>query len=277
MSFTAFCISAEDLPHITKEEIEQVRKQFEGYPEFSDSVLGYGFLPLVQDAIINGKALEDVMQNPPAQREGNDTHIFCDFAWGGSGDENVVTRRITNVIKIEATFHCGHLFSTAKDSSPGLVDRFEETFLRMGLSPVDSHLISGDEGGGGKLVIDALESRSWFLNRVNNGFPASDPEHYASTGAEMWYEFGKLVTSRAVILPNDKTLKSQLLNRKRKRNDKGKLAVETKEEMRLRGVNSPDRADAVVGCALPVGGLSPSGIMSWARAVPVGSHQPLLG
>lgn len=277
MSFRAITITADDLPHISKEEIDKVRKQFEGYPEFADSVLGYGFLPLVQDAIINGKALEDVMANPPKQREGNDHHIFCDFAWSGSGDENVVARRVTNVITIEATFHCGHLLQTARDSSPGLVDRFEEAFLRIGLSTVDSHLISGDEGGGGKLVMDALENRGWYLNRVNNGFPASDPEHYASTGAEMWYEFGKMITARSVILPNDRTLKSQLLNRKRKRNDKGKLAVETKEEMRLRGVNSPDRADAVVGCALPVGGLVSSGIMTWARPMQVGTYQPMLG
>lgn len=271
--FKTITITADDCPHISKEEIEQVRKDFAGQPEFVDSVLGYDFMPLVEDAVINGRALDDCLNNPPIAKSTGEQHAFCDFSWSGSGAENVIALRRGNIVTIEKAFHCGHLVCSKKNPEPGICEQFIGEFLRLGLV---SNQISGDEGGGGKLVMDELDRMGWYLNRVNNGAPAEDSEHYANVGAEMWYEGGKHITLKTYVLPNDRVLRAQLLSRKRVRNDKGKLAIEPKEEMRKRNVSSPDRADAVLGCLLPGGGFGNRGI-SWAQPMGVGKYQTMYG
>ena len=50
-----------------------------------------------------------------------------------------------------------------------------------------------------------------------------------------------------MIVPDDDVLFSQLTTRRCKTNSKGRLQLESKEEMRSRGLESPDRADAFVG------------------------------
>jgi phage terminase large subunit len=51
-----------------------------------------------------------------------------------------------------------------------------------------------------------------------------------------------------VILPDDPQLLAQLTTRQAFPNSKGQLVLESKEQMRARGLHSPDRADAVLGC-----------------------------
>jgi hypothetical protein len=68
----------------------------------------------------------------------------------------------------------------------------------------------------------------------------------------MWYEGAKKIAQREIVLPNDDELRAQLLNRKQVSGLRGKLAVESKADMKARGVGSPDRADAVFGAMTPV-------------------------
>jgi phage terminase large subunit len=259
MGYKAFRICAEDCAHISAEEIAKVRQDWIGYPEFADSVLGYGFMPMIADAVINGKALQECVANPPKALPDGEVHAFCDFAWSGSGAENVLALRRGNVITLEACFHCARLGDICSE--------FINHFNRLGLDP---SCISGDEGGGGKLVLDKFEELNWYLERFQFGAPANDSEHYASIGAEIWYEASKKIVSKGIIVPNDPTLKGQLQNRKRKINTKGKLAIETKEDMLKRGVSSPDRGDAFVGCCAPGGGYGAT-CVSWAQAVDLGT------
>ena len=65
----------------------------------------------------------------------------------------------------------------------------------------------------------------------------------------MWIEFGRMVEEGRVNLGpvgNDEVLLQQLVTRKVRTNGKGKLTLEGKDELRARGINSPDRADALV-------------------------------
>lgn len=262
-------ITWDDCPWISSEEKEAAIGEFQGQPEFIDSIAGKDFMPLVQDAIINGKALDECLANPPPANLQGEVHAFCDFAWSGSGDQNILGLRRGNVITIEKKFHCDHLIATGKNPTPGIVEIFVGEFLRLGLEPTQ---ISGDEGGGGRLVMDALDGAGWVLNRVNNGGTASDSEHYANMGSQIWFEAGKHITNKTFVLPKSMTFRAQALSRKRVANAKGKLQAESKELMRTdRGVASPDEADAGFGCMMPRGGFSSGGI-SWARAAgPVGA------
>lgn len=253
--------SAHECPHITKQDIQEVRDKFPG--AFGDSILGLGFIPLVEDATVHYRDVDYCMSTPPAWKMG-EVHAFCDFAWSNDGDESVLALRNGNKVTLEACFR--------KEGLHAVCDEFVYHFKRLGLSP---HMISGDEGGGGKLVLDELDSRGWMLNRVNNGFPANDDLHYVNKGSEMWVEGVKLITSHQVILPDDRDLRYQLINRKRVKGSKNRLQVETKKQMKERGISSPDRAEAAIACCAPGGGQYFTGNMRWAIPVQAGGYTPI--
>ena len=110
------------------------------------------------------------------------------------------------------------------------------------------------------MMIDMLGSMGWAINRFNFGEPAIRDDVYVSRGAEVWYGFGLLVNKAEMVLMDDAVLVSQLTTRKATYDSRSRMAVESKEDMRKRGLVSPDRADAVVG----VFGIN---VGSWARYV----------
>ena len=75
---------------------------------------------------------------------------------------------------------------------------------------------------------------------------------HANLGAEMWFEGAKQIVRKEVVLPDNDDLRAQMLDRKRVPHARGKLALESKQDMAKRGVHSPDRADAVFGAMAPV-------------------------
>lgn len=253
--FKCFRQTAEDTPHITPKQIKDLKERWSGFPAFAESMLGHAFMPMVESAVINMKALDYCLANPPEWKPAI-PKAFCDFAWSKGGDENCYSICNGNRITIEAAFNC--------DNLNGICDRFVREFERTGIKAEN---ITGDEGSGGKLIMDELENRGWVLNRQNNQSTANDPDHYVSIAAEQWYEASKLITANKIILPNDMELRGQLLSRKQIKGSKGRLAIESKDDMKARGVPSPDRADAVLGAITPMGGFHSGSI---TKIIPMG-------
>jgi NAD(P)-dependent dehydrogenase (short-subunit alcohol dehydrogenase family) len=112
-------------------------------------------------------------------------------------------------------------------------------------------MITGDNGGVGHAIIDRLAELGWNINRQDNGAKSSNPLVWANKGSEVWDYGRKQIEDRLVILPNDDTLKEQLLNRRWQRKSDGRLLLESKDTLRKRGGHSPDRADAVLGAMMP--------------------------
>lgn len=242
--YKTFKQTAADCPHITPEEILRLREKWGPEHPLFKSMVEAEFMEMVQNAIVDLKALEDLLADPPEPKSGN-RHAFCDFAWGGAGDENVLGLRDGNIITLPLTFRAGELHA--------ICGRFIGAFTKLGLKPEE---ISGDEGGGGKLIIDQLHAMGWSIGRVNNGAAPRFDEHYANLGAEMWFEGAMAVARREYVLPDDNELKAQMLNRKKVPHAKGKLAIESKEDMKKGNreggpAGSPDRADAVFGAMRP--------------------------
>jgi phage terminase large subunit len=231
---------ASDCPHWKVEDIAKLEEKWGAdHPLFKSMVMA-DFMESVADAVIDLKALEDLMADPPNEKKG-DRKAFCDFAWGGDGDENVLALRDGNVVTLEETFRADNLHA--------ICGRFIAAFSRLGLQPQQ---IDGDEGGGGKLICDQLAAMGWRINRVNNGEAPKTSDHYANHAAEMWFEGAKQIARREIVLPDDDDLRGQMLDRKRIPHAKGKLAIESKRDMKKRSVPSPDRADAVFGAMTPL-------------------------
>jgi hypothetical protein len=77
------------------------------------------------------------------------------------------------------------------------------------------------------------------------GKPAGGP---ANRRAEMWANLKKVLESGRFSLPDSDSLQADLVSCGYKYTSEGKLLLESKQDMRKRGVPSPDEADAVVLC-----------------------------
>lgn len=121
--------------------------------------------------------------------------------------------------------------------------------------------IKVDDSGVGGGVTDQLkeiisaEKLPYEVIPVNNGSSATD-SYYENLGAQIWGYMRSLFEENfsndmqgkgevVIDLPSNDELIKQFSNRKYKMTSKGKIMLEKKEDMKKRGVSSPDVADSV--------------------------------
>lgn len=101
-----------------------------------------------------------------------------------------------------------------------------------------------DEVGLGAGVVDYLKSMSYPVVGVNVGRAASDTSKFYNLRAEAWFRMKEWVESGADIL-DDPDLAEQLAGIEYDYTPKEQVRLEKKEDMKQRGMSSPDRADAL--------------------------------
>lgn len=159
--------------------------------------------------------------------------LGIDVAAGG--DENVIALRDGNEVRILDKWRDRDTFQAAV--------KISALIKRTGVSPEHCYL---DVGGMGVTFADLLANMGLHVQRVNFGGRAVEPEHYINRGSEMWSLAGRRIEESAVRLPDDDELRSQFTTRRYKLTKGDKVQLESKEDMKRRGLKSPDRADAVV-------------------------------
>lgn len=233
--FRQHAVTAHQCPHIPPAWIAEQLEKYGPDSPLVRSMIFAEFMANGEDsAVIPLTLLERCISNPPAFDDDGTAQAFCDFAAGG--DENVLAVRRGNRVEIAAAWR-------EKDTMRA-VGQFIRHFRERELQASE---IFGDEGGLGKAMCDALREAGWPIRRVNNGSPADKPDAYANKGAAIWYEGRTRIERQSIILPHDKQLLAQLTARRGWPDSKGRLQLESKEEMRGRGLSSPDRADAALG------------------------------
>jgi hypothetical protein len=102
-----------------------------------------------------------------------------------------------------------------------------------------------DAGGVGGGLIDVLEKfgRTNVIE-FNGGTSADDKARYANARAETWARM-KDGLEAGMELPKNNDLDNELTTIEYSYNDREKLVMESKDEMRNRGLSSPDTADAL--------------------------------
>jgi len=103
--------------------------------------------------------------------------------------------------------------------------------------------IDGTGVGGG--VVDRLEQLGYghVIVEVNAGESATDSERYKNKRAEMWAEMKEWL--KVGSIPNDQVLFDDLTGLEYQFDMQGRLQLEKKEDMKKRGLASPDIADAL--------------------------------
>lgn len=113
----------------------------------------------------------------------------------------------------------------------------------IGLQPA---AINVDVIGLGAGVVDRLRELGLPVRGVNVGeSPASAPERFMRLRDELWWKTRDWFESRAVTMPQDNALKAELVSPKYKLESSGKIKIESKDDMKKRGLKSPNKADAL--------------------------------
>ena len=137
-------------------------------------------------------------------------------------------------------------------------------------------LVVIDEGGVGGGVVDRLKEQRYKIRGVNFGNKSKNPLMYGNLRAQMWGDMRQWLKTASI--PSDRVLKTDLISPVMKPDSKGTIFLESKKDMRARGLASPDAADAIcVTFAFPVAhreyvepksrNYSPNGVQtSWMGA-----------
>jgi hypothetical protein len=103
-----------------------------------------------------------------------------------------------------------------------------------------------DSIGMGSGVVDRLRQLGLPAFGVNVSESAAMSDQYLNLRAELWFLAKDWLAKLDCSLPDDEELTRELCIPEYKFTRTGKLQVESKEEMKKRGFDSPNRADAFV-------------------------------
>jgi hypothetical protein len=233
-------------PEIIKRRIEKWGAE---HPIVLSSVFAE-FALRVEGALLSMREWDNCKENPPPYRAGG-RHVWLDFAAGR--DANAIGIRIGNFVRVES-FHetntmatVGRMVMRLNKLRQGDLFRTEDgqAVEFRGLEP---HEVEGDADGMGVVFCDALREAGWPVLKFHaNGTPLRKSEDYAGRSAECWTEGAAEIRGGEWILDAGEECRGQAINRKSARDSKGRLKVESKEDMAKRGVGSPDEADVLFG------------------------------
>lgn len=233
-----------------------------GADSYQANVEVYGQFPSEgDDQFIPVNLVDDAMKRPKHKDETAPITIGVDPARFGSDATVIAVRQGRDLIDIKRLRGAdtmevvGHVIEAIEEYKPAL------TVV--------------DEGGLGAGVVDRLKEQRYKVRGVNFGNKAQKQLMYGNKRAEMWGAMREWLKTASV--PQDRFLKSDLIGPKTKPDSKGTLFLESKKDMKARGLASPDAADAIaVTFAFPVahregrvdkkrgGGYSPGGVAnSW--------------
>jgi hypothetical protein len=198
----------------------------------------YGEFPAAgEDQFISPVVVEDAFKRPRYKDTTAPVVIGVDPARGGMDSTVILVRQGRDIVAIkrlkgEDTMSVvGHVIDAIEEFKPAL------TVI--------------DEGGLGYGILDRLTEQRYKVRGVNFGWKSKNPAMWQNKRSEMWGAMRDWLKSASI--PQDRQLKNDLVGPMRKFNSSGSILLESKKEMKARGLASPDAADALaVTFAFPV-------------------------
>lgn len=246
----------------SKENIEAMIRKY-GAESNVVRVRVYGEFPLQEDDVFIPLSLcENSVMSEPKKKAIENIDLACDVARFGD-DKTVIGYKINEKIDFYKKYNGQDTMRTAAE------------IVILGHKLIDKHKFKGkipikvDDGGVGGGVVDRLRQIKasdlkkyyWMeIIPVKFGVRIKHKYYYDSTTFMMAIVKSLLSQtdddgkSKAVelILPNDNDLVGQLSCRKYSMTDNSKIKIESKDDMKKRGLTSPDEADCVLLLCLPV-------------------------
>lgn len=242
-------VSSLDSRRTNKENIEMFKKKYGEHSNvYKVRVLGefptqeddvFIPLPLIEQTIVNEMDLGNI----------NKITFGIDVARYGD-DETIIARNVGGQITIPVVRHGQNLMATVGDIVRMYWKSIEDYPTYKGV--ITAYIDDTGLGGG---VTDRLtevkrEERLHRLEIVPINFGGRPPageasQRYQDIPTFMWATVKEMMENREISIENDEELVAQFSVRKYAINSNGKIELESKKEMKARGIKSPDRADAV--------------------------------
>lgn len=165
-------------------------------------------------------------------QEGKIRVIGVDLARFGDDNSVVCVREGQKVIWLEQWAKADLMTSTGKIIN--FIQRFEPDSVNI------------DVIGIGAGVVDRLKEQKFRVNGVNVGEAATDKLKYANLRAEAYWQLADRFQKGEISIPDDLELIAQTSSIKYKFDSHGRLQIEAKEDMKKRGLKSPDKTDALM-------------------------------
>jgi hypothetical protein len=249
-------ISYEDTPAFTGEEVpdyllellispswveERKERWGEASPTYVSKVLGL-FPDISDDTLLSPGLLLECQIN---ELKGIEKGQFgADIARMGS-DETCVYRNRGGKIRLAYSKHKQDTTVTTNGFTKLIKDAHREVPMQV------------DADGLGAGVFDNLRAARLPVLEFRGGKKAFDPSRFLNKRAEVYWMFKQLCEEGLIDLPSDaedSDLMAQLGSIKWELVQGGKIKMESKDDMKKRGLPSPDRADACVMSAINTAG-----------------------
>lgn len=237
--WATFHVSSADSPRVSRQWVEEMAAKW-GTDSDVYRVRVAGEFPRGEsDAFIPIELVEAaVNRDVPA---GGPAEIGVDVARYGDSETAICAREGTRV---------RFLLAYRKRGVPEVVGLVAQAAKRLkDETGVGVIRVKVDDTGVGGGVTDGLRELAGqelpWLEVVPVPFSAGGDERYADLASAMWGNLRELLEAGALSLPDDDDLVAQLTLRRYTVDPRGRVRLESKEQLRRRGIPSPDRADAL--------------------------------
>lgn len=227
--------------------VDKIKRWGAASPRFTSKVLG-SFPDIGNDTLISPSLIEAAQQRAlePAGRG----ILGVDVARYGM-DRTVIYLRRGGVIRLHGEY--------SKQATTETTGRVIAAKTETG---ADEIRVDGVGVGGG--VVDQLTEQGHGVLDMQAGGKARDPERFANARAEWaWAMRERLEEGDLDLDPGDDELAAQLGSFKFRYDSRGRIVIESKDEMRKRGLPSPDRADAAILTAVKPAGADLFSPVAW--------------
>lgn len=248
-------VSCLDNPLVSTDFVTQIKETYgEGSNAFRVRVLGE-FALRDDDSLIAADLVDAAMSRDVALDPNADLVFGCDIARYGS-DRSVICKRRGNVV-IEMRHWSG-------EDLMGTVGRIvHEANMDK---PAEICVDSIGLGGG---VADRLRELGFNVRDVNVSESNALNQQASRLRDELWIATKDWLESRAVKLPKDDDLRAELIGPTYTFTSNGKIKVESKSELKRRGMRSPDLADALCLTFAGQGAMVGGRALKWLPGKPL--------
>lgn len=242
-------ISSEDSPRVKPEYCKKMLDKYgsRDNPIYMVRVRGE-FPPAAENALFSLDNIEAACSSELSANQYDPVEVGVDVARYGSNDTVIAIKKGSEIIKI-IVYPKQDTMATA-GSVIQVINEYRPCAVKI------------DVTGIGAGVFDRLrELRYRECMAITNAAVPSDPKMFANIRAESYWYFRTLLEKRLVKLPGgrgpdgniicDDDLVSEMTSITYTLSSRGKIQIESKEQLIERGIKSPDRLDAVVLACLP--------------------------
>lgn len=230
-------IDAREVEDTDKQIYEQIILEY-GEDSIQAKVEVYGEFPSAgEDQFISPALVDQAFKQPRYKDETAPIVIGIDPARSGADSTVIAVRQGRDLIALkryrgdDTMTTVGHVIEAIEEYQPTL------TVI--------------DEGGLGYGILDRLTEQRYKVRGVNFGWKAKNTIMWGNKRAELWGAMRDWL--RTASIASDKQLKADLTGPKTKPDSSGTIFLESKKDMKARGLASPDAADAIaVTFAFPV-------------------------